>query len=243
MLNLSHIPVLNITRETLKNTIMQRMGEGRKTLLFFANTNLIVKSQAIATRLQNPDVLIVNDGIGVDIASWLVHGQRFKDNLNGTDFTPFYFEGNLQHKIYLIGSTTPDLEKAAFYFTHTLGQKIVGSSDGFEDIKNPQLIDKINASGADVVLVGMGNPLQETWILDHYQALNANLFMGVGALFVFLAGNKPRAPQWVRQYRLEWLFRMLLEPKRLVKRYTIDIGYFLYLCLKNKNATKQMEAN
>lgn len=243
MLNLSHIPVLNLTRDTLKNTITQRMGEGRKTLLFFANTNLIVKSQAIATRLQNPDVLIVNDGIGVDIASWLVHGQRFKDNLNGTDFTPFYFEGNLQHKIYLIGSTTPDLEKAAFYFTKTLGQKIVGSSDGFEDIKNPQLIDKINASGADVVLVGMGNPLQETWILDHYQALNAKLFMGVGALFVFLAGNKPRAPQWVRKYRLEWLFRMLLEPKRLVKRYTIDIGYFLYLCLRNKSASKQEKAN
>ncbi|MGP1718127.1 MAG: WecB/TagA/CpsF family glycosyltransferase [Methylophilus sp.] len=243
MLNLSHIPVLNITRDTLKNTIMQRVGEGRKTLLFFANTNLIVKAQAIVSRLHSPDVMIVNDGIGVDIASWLVHGQRFKDNLNGTDFTPFYFEGNLQHKIYLIGSTTPDLEKAAFYFTHTLGQKIVGASDGFEDIKNPQLIDKINASGADVVLVGMGNPLQETWILDHYQALNAKLFMGVGALFVFLAGNKPRAPEWVRQYRLEWLFRMLLEPKRLVKRYTVDIVYFLYLCLKNKSATKQGKAN
>ena len=73
--------------------MIQRMVEGNKTILFFANTNLIVKSQAIATRLQNPDVLIVNDGIGVDIASWLVHGQRFKDNLNGTDFTPFFFRG------------------------------------------------------------------------------------------------------------------------------------------------------
>lgn len=243
MLNLSHIPVHNITRDDLKSTLRQRVSEGSKTLLFFANTNLIVKSQAIAKRFYSPDVFIVNDGIGVDIASWLVHGQKFKDNLNGTDFTPYFFEDNQQHKIYLIGSTKTDLEKAAFYFTKTLGQKIVGSCDGFDDIKNPQLVDKINASGADVVLVGMGNPLQEAWILDHYQALNAKLFMGVGALFVFLAGNKPRAPEWVRKYRLEWLFRMLLEPKRLVKRYTIDIGYFLYLCLKNKSAAKQKDVN
>lgn len=243
MLKLSHIPVLNITRNTLKNTIIQRVEEGRKTLLFFANTNLIVKSQAIADRFHNPDVLIVNDGIGVEIANRLVHGQRFKDNLNGTDFTPYFFEENRSHKIYLVGSTTPDLEKTAYFLTHQLGQQVVGACDGFEDIKNPDLISNINASGAEVILVGMGNPLQETWILDNYQALNAKLFMGVGALFVFLAGNKPRAPEWVRQYRLEWLFRMLLEPKRLVKRYTIDIGYFLYLCLKNKSATKQKEAN
>lgn len=240
---LSNIPVLNFKKNQLKDILIARDQKGEKTALFFANTNFIVKTQHIASRLDHPDVHIVNDGIGVDIANWLVHGKRFEDNLNGTDFTPFYFENNRQHKIYLLGSTGPDLEKAAFYFTKTLGQKIVGSSDGFNDIKNPKLIDQINASGADVVLVGMGNPLQETWILDHYQSINAKLFMGVGALFVFLAGNKPRAPQWIRKFRLEWLFRMLLEPKRLAKRYTIDIGYFLYLCLKNKSAATKKGTN
>lgn len=242
MLNLSYIPILNLTRDELKTKVLNRVEEERKTILFFANTNLIVKAQALKHRLRNADVLIVNDGIGVDIASLLVHGQSFKDNLNGTDFTPFYFEKNRPHKIYLIGSTRPDLEKASYFLKDRLRQEVVGTSDGFEDIKKPDLIAKINASEAEVVLVGMGNPLQETWILDHYQLLNAKLFMGVGALFLFLAGNKPRAPQWVRRCKLEWLFRMLLEPKRLVKRYTIDIGYFLYLCLKNKNAQEQKES-
>lgn len=239
MLNLSHIPILNLNRKTLKNTILQRVEEGRKTLLFFANTNLIVKTQPIVNRLQNDDVMIVNDGIGVDIASWIIHGHKFKDNLNGTDFTPFYFEGNRKHKIYLVGSTLPDLEKTAYFLTHQLGQQVVGVCDGYQGIKDPDLIRKINSSEAEVVLVGMGNPLQEIWILDHYQELNAKLFMGVGALFLFLAGNKPRAPQWVRKFRMEWLFRMLLEPKRLAKRYTVDIGYFLYLCLKNKHSEQQ----
>jgi beta-1,4-glucosyltransferase len=242
MVVLSHIPVLNITKDNLKTIILNKVAEGQKTILFFANTNFIVKTQPISNRLQSPDVLIVNDGIGVDIANLLVHGQKFKDNLNGTDFTPYFFNSSYQHKIYMIGSTKPDLEKAAAFLTNELGQQVVGYCDGFDGIKSPHLINNINASGADVVLVGMGNPLQEAWVLDNYQSINAKLFMGVGALFVFLAGNKPRAPQWVRKFRLEWLFRMLLEPKRLVKRYTIDIGYFLYLCLKNKHLPEQKDS-
>lgn len=238
MMMLSKIPVLNLTKESLKDQILQRLAAKQKTVLFFANTNFIVKTQSIASRLQSPEVLIVNDGIGVDIAAMLVHGKRFQDNLNGTDFTPYFFTGAEESKIYLIGSTKPDLEKAALFFTTQLGQKVVGYSDGFNDIKNPGLIQKINDSGANVILVGMGNPLQEAWILDNCSRLHAQLFMGVGALFVFLAGNKPRAPEWIRRYRLEWLFRMLLEPRRLVKRYTIDIGHFLYLCLRNKRTSQ-----
>lgn len=233
MMHLSNIPVLNITRDELKQQIVARENSEQKSILLFANTNFIVKSQTIAAKLHASDVLIVNDGVGVDIAAKLLYGRTFKDNLNGTDFTPFYFQG--QHKkVLLLGSTLPDLEKAAWYLRNTLGQNVVGAYDGFSDIKNPNLINKINASGAEVILVGMGNPLQEQWILDNYAQLKANVFMGVGALFVFMAGNKPRAPEWIRTLRMEWLFRMLLEPKRLVKRYTIDIVYFLYLCLKNK---------
>lgn len=243
MVVLSHIPVSNITKENLRSTLLNKAEVGQKTILFFANTNFIVKTQMIANRLHSPDVLIVNDGIGVDIANLLVHGHKFKDNLNGTDFTPYFFDCGNQHKIYLIGSTTPDLEKASSFLENQLGQQVVGYCDGFDGIRNPNLIDDINDSGAEVVLVGMGNPLQETWILNNYQSLNAKLFMGVGALFVFLAGNKPRAPEWVRALRLEWLFRMLLEPKRLVKRYTVDIVYFLYLCIKNKHSSQEKESN
>jgi beta-1,4-glucosyltransferase len=233
MMQLSNIPVLNISREELKSKILERENSKLKSILLFANTNFIVKSQAFSERLQASDILIVNDGIGVDIAAKLLYGGQFKDNLNGTDFTPFFFQGQ-RKKVFLLGSTLPDLEKAAWHLRNDLGQEVVGAYDGFSDIKDPNLINKINASGAEVLLVGMGNPLQEQWILDHYTQIDANVFMGVGALFVFMAGNKPRAPEWVRTLRMEWLFRMLLEPKRLVKRYTIDIVYFLYLCFKNK---------
>jgi beta-1,4-glucosyltransferase len=124
------------------------------------------------------------------------------------------------------------LDKAAQYLSHELGQIVVGSCDGYEGVKNPNLIAQINASTADVVLVAMGNPMQEQWILNHYQALNAKLVSGVGALFDFWAGDKPRAPSWIQKIRMEWFYRLCLEPKRLFKRYTTDILVFLVFCFK-----------
>lgn len=238
-MHLSRIPIFDTTRNDLREVIRQRSSQHQKSILFFANTNFVVKLQPFVEKLARDEVLIVNDGIGVDIASYLTNGKKFKDNLNGTDFVPFYFEGARPHKLFLLGSTQPDLEKAAHLLTAKYGQQVVGYSDGFHGVKDPELIDKINASGAEIVLVGMGNPLQERWILEHYQSLHAHIFMGVGALFLFMAGNIPRAPGWVRKSRLEWLFRLLLEPRRLFKRYTIDVVYFLYLCLKHKDRSSK----
>ena len=80
--------------------------------------------------------------------------------------------------------------------------------------------------------MAMGNPVQEEWILDNRQSLNANIVIGVGALFDFWAGDKPRAPRWVQRMRFEWFYRLCLEPRRLLRRYTVDIVRFLILCRK-----------
>ena len=93
------------------------------------------------------------------------------------------------------------------------------------------LVDSINASGADVVLVAFGNPAQETWILEHCDACDAPLMFGVGALLDFLSGNARRAPPWVRRLHLEWLYRLACEPRRLLRRYTWDLARFFRICL------------
>jgi beta-1,4-glucosyltransferase len=94
------------------------------------------------------------------------------------------------------------------------------------------LVALINRSQAEVVLVALGNPMQEEWILVNRQALDAKVVVGVGALFDFWGGYKPRAPQLVQRLRLEWLYRLCLEPRRLLRRYTLDILMFLLLCRK-----------
>ena len=98
--------------------------------------------------------------------------------------------------------------------------EIVGCSHGYmaaED--NDALIDRIRASGADILLVAMGNPQQEQWLDDNLAATGCRLGFGVGGLFDFLAGSVPRAPAWVQAARLEWSFRLLQEPRRLWRRY------------------------
>jgi N-acetylglucosaminyldiphosphoundecaprenol N-acetyl-beta-D-mannosaminyltransferase len=89
----------------------------------------------------------------------------------------------------------------------------------------------INGARPDFVWVGLGMPKQERWMVDHVGKINATALLGVGAAFDFHAGTKPRAPVWMQHSGLEWLFRLLTEPRRLAHRYIIDnvlfIGYTL----------------
>jgi alpha-1,3-mannosyltransferase len=98
----------------------------------------------------------------------------------------------------------------------------VGVLDGYFETKDTaKIIEHIRSSGADVLLVAMGNPKQELWLMENLSATGCRLGFGVGALFDFLAGEIPRAPTWIRSARLEWAYRLSREPRRLWRRYLI----------------------
>lgn len=238
---LAGFPIREISKQLLTEHILARMNAAQKSVLFFANTNFVVQCRPLLTQMQNDAVIIVNDGVGMDIAALLFHQRKFKENLNGTDFTPFFFSKARQPlRVFLVGGQHAVIAKASVHLSQELGQIIAGTCDGYDGIKNNQLVELINQARADVVLVAMGNPKQEQWILDNYLKLNANLVSGVGALFDFWAGDKPRAPVIVQKMRMEWFYRLCIEPKRLFKRYTIDILVFLFCCFKyraNKGAS------
>ena len=94
------------------------------------------------------------------------------------------------------------------------------------------VVDHINSSKPDIVWVGLGAPKQERWMADHVGRLDASVLIGVGAAFDFHAGTKKRAPRWMRQCGLEWLFRLMMEPRRLWQRYLINNPWFLWLLLR-----------
>lgn len=239
-LPIADFPICNATRQELATLLLGAICDKRKLTLFFANTNFIVKCRSLLSRMRDRSVVIVNDGVGMDIAATLCHRRRFRDNLNGTDFTPFLFQcAAAPLRVYMVGGRPDVLLKAAEHVHVRLGQQVVGGCDGYDGVKDVDgLIVDINQAGPDIVLVAMGNPIQETWILQHRQLLDANLIMGVGALFDFWAGDKPRAPKLVQKLRLEWLYRLALEPRRLLRRYTIDIGVFLAHCYKYRRGPK-----
>jgi beta-1,4-glucosyltransferase len=236
ILYISKFPVHSTTRQLLVSNMLNVIRENKQRTLFFANTNLIVNCRFILTKLPDPTLVLVNDGIGMDIAAKLMHGRKFTENLNGTDFTPALFrEAAEPLRVFMIGGKPEVLAKASRYVQDQLGQQVVGSCDGYDGFRNTtDLVQRINASNAQVVLVAMGNPIQERWILDNRSALNTNVMLGVGALFDFWSGDKPRAPALFRRLRLEWFYRLLLEPRRLVRRYTWDILVFLRACFKHR---------
>lgn len=231
---IANFPVRDTTQHKLANRIYSCILTNQKCILFFANTNFIVTCDALKNRMMNDDILIVNDGLGMDIACMLLHGRKFKSNLNGTDFMPYFFANSKQKlRVFLLGGSAVALEGATYYLEHKLSHEVVGSCDGYNGIKNAKnLVNTINSASADVVLVALGNAQQEEWILANYQKINVNFFAGVGGLFDFWSGFKPRAPKWVQSIRMEWLYRLCLEPKRLYKRYTLDIFKFLVSCIK-----------
>jgi beta-1,4-glucosyltransferase len=136
-------------------------------------------------------------------------------------------------RFFLLGSRPGVAVQAARHLVEQLGQQVVGTCDGYVEYveAGDGLTGRIDASGAEVVLVAFGNPRQEAWILDHCAASNAPVMFGIGALLDFLSGNARRAPPWVRTLHLEWLFRLSLEPRRLLKRYTWDMIRFFWICL------------
>ena len=111
---------------------------------------------------------------------------------------------------------------------HTPWHEFIEISDGYFDRADPALILKrIEAARIDLLLVAMGTPLQEKWVDRHLTADHARVVISVGALLDFVSGRVTRAPRWVRHLRLEWLFRLWLEPNRLWRRYVLGIPVFL----------------
>lgn len=99
----------------------------------------------------------------------------------------------------------------------------------------------INATNADVVWVGLSEIKQDTWMYDHRGKLNAPVLVGIGAAFDFLAGTKRQAPEWMRENGLEWLFRLLQEPRRLWRRYLVYGSKFLVLVFLEQLGVRKFE--
>lgn len=233
-ISIAGYPVVRTERQSLAQRLRVTLQARKKVALFFANTNFVVQCRDQLPRLQDEGVIVVNDGVGLDIAAFLQGGERFLENLNGTDFVPYFFSScERPLRVFLVGGKPAVLQRAADHARQKLGQEVVGVCDGYDDLrKRHDLIAAINRATPDVVLVALGNPIQEAWILKHRSALDAGVVMGVGALFDFWAGSKKRAPALVQSLRLEWLYRLCLEPRRLGQRYTVDILRFLVHCYR-----------
>ena len=186
---------------------------------------------------------VVCDSKLVQLASKFL-GTPIIEKISGSDLFPAFYnyhKNNEEIKIFLLGAMNGVAQKAAENINNHVGRKIVvdylSPSYGFEKNEQEcqQIIEQVNNSSGTVLAVGVGAPKQEKWIMKYKDQMpNVKIFMAIGASIDFEAGNVKRAPKWISEVGLEWLYRLISEPKRLWKRYLVDDIPFFWLILKQK---------
>jgi exopolysaccharide biosynthesis WecB/TagA/CpsF family protein len=177
---------------------------------------------------------LLPDGSGLRLAAWLA-AQPSPENCNGTDLFPELCAAAAAAgiPIFLLGGQEGIAEQTARTMQSRFPLlRIAGSASGYFAAEDEAaLIERINASGAAILLVGMGVPQQEKWLASHRDVLNPAIAMGVGGLFDYYSGRIPRAPAWLRRSGLEWTWRLACEPRRLAKRYLFGNARFCWQAL------------
>lgn len=178
--------------------------------------------------------MVLADGFPVVWASRLLR-RPLPELVPGSDLVPALFAAAAQHggaSVFLLGAAPGVAERAARCIHKRWPDvKVVGAYSpplGFErdEAENDRIIAMVNDARPDLLVLGFGAPKQELWIAKHHARLAAGCALCVGATIDFLAGEKHRAPVWMRRLRLEWLHRLATEPRRLFKRYARDAWVF-----------------
>lgn len=206
--------------------------------IYFLNAhcyNISRKNEKYKKALNEANLLL-NDGIGVKIGL-AINGIREKENMNGTDLIPeiIGLASENNKNIYLLGGKPGVAKKAKENILKRYRRcKIVGTNNGYFE-SNDEIIRDIVNKKTDILIVGMGVPIQELWIDENKERLkNVQIVIAGGAILDFLSENIKRAPVFVRKCKMEWAYRLIKEPKRLFKRYIIGNFQFIYYMLKTK---------
>ena len=218
-------------------------GENKCQFIVTPNVDHIVQVQTNVAlqKAYKKASLVVTDGKPVKWAANLL-GVNIPETVPGSDLVPEIFNHAQAHKkpirVFLLGAMPGVAERAKTL----IGKQwslvdIVGTLSpefGFEKNKQASkgICEIVNESKAELLVLGLGAPKQELWITEYASEISVNVALCVGATIDFLANEKPRAPVWMRKCGLEWLHRVLSEPKRLARRYLVDAIQFPKIVFK-----------
>ncbi|MBF0187855.1 MAG: WecB/TagA/CpsF family glycosyltransferase [Magnetococcales bacterium] len=239
--SLEHIDILQLryprlTKEEAVAILLERIGGNTATGLAIPDMSTVnqLQDDPRFKELLRRRFLIFNDGAGMQWVSRRL-GKPFPANLNGTDLTPLLMsQAPKGTRVYVIGAKPGRAQRAM----ETLAERypdiaFVGSHHGyFSQDEEPTVIQQIRESKPDIVMVGMGNPLQCYFIdrqLDD-PTFRGVLFLAIGGFLNYLSDDLQRAPVWMRRFKLEWFYIVLQQPSKL-KRYFVGIPKFMLRCL------------
>jgi len=207
----------NLTMNEAKSAFLGLLHRDEPSLVVTPNPEMVMlaRKDAKFKDLLNSADLVVPDGIGIVHASKLTKNP-LKQRVAGFDLLMESFATNeaKEAKWYFLGGKPGVAEKAKNQMEQRFSLQVVGCGDGYFKDENA-VIANIAASGADIVLVGLGFPRQEIWAEANKHKLGAKIVMGVGGSFDVMSGELKRAPKFFQKVGLEWLYRLLRQPKRI----------------------------
>ena len=213
------VPIHQLTRKELLQILRERLEQGLTTWLVTVNAELVVKAgddPAVASALQKADLLLA-DGAGVVWAARTLGGVEL-ERLPGVEIAEelikWAAEANL--KVYFLGAEPGVAEAAVGELRHRYPQlRTAGCRRGyFTQAEEQDILEEIKDAEPDILLVALGAPRQELWLAEHQRELAVPVAVGVGGSFDVWAGRVKRAPAWMGDAGLEWLFRLIIQPRR-----------------------------
>jgi N-acetylglucosaminyldiphosphoundecaprenol N-acetyl-beta-D-mannosaminyltransferase len=229
------VPFSGLTNEETLQYFDRLIERRSHHIIITANLDCVVRSMKnpILKRIMYDAALVTPDGMPL-VWSGRTMNPPLTERVAGSDFIPILLERAAArgHSVYFLGGREGIAQRAAERCKRLYpGLRIAGTySPPFGNVwemESEAIVERINAAAPDILLVAFGNPKQEYWMSMNHRKLQVPISIGVGATLDFLSGTVPRAPEWMKRSSTEWVFRLMLEPRRLGKRYAQDIWYGL----------------
>ena len=230
----------NLTKTEFIDRARQMLATREKGYVVTPNAEIVYEAVQDASfrELLNGAALVLPNGAGVVLGAKIL-GTPLKEKVAGIEFGEEICKLLAQTggKLYLLGSKPGIADQAGQKLKEKYpGLTICGTADGyFKD--EAAVVAKINEAAPDVVFVCRGAPKQEKFIRNHFDELNATLYLGLGGSLDGYAGVAQRAPRWMINLSLEWLYRLLKEPKRLGRM--MRLPKFVLICMGEKQRRKK----
>ncbi len=230
---MERVTILNVPIDNLSMTeLLEKLGQ-TGGIVFTPNTDHLVKLQKdeeFCTVYGAATYRTCDSQALVYVSKFL--GTPIQEKISGSDLFPAFYNYYGQDesvKIFLLGAAEGVAATAQQRINEKVGREIIIAAHsptfGFEkdEAECQKLVELVNQSGATVLAIGVGAPKQEKWLYKYYQQMpNIKTFFAIGATIDFEAGKTKRAPVWISNLGMEWVYRLVSEPKRLWKRYLVD---------------------
>ncbi len=241
--NILSVQVSSLNIESLLNIIEISVINKQFLQIAITPTNSIIAAykNKNVKEIYNKSEIVLCDGMPVKWASHFL-GTPIIERITGLDLLPqlIQLSADKQFRVFLLGAspgvadTLAKVSKTLYPNLSIVGIYVPPFMKVFSDEENQKMVNEVNRSNADIVLVSLTAPKQDIWIAQNRSSLNPAIYIGIGGAFEVMAGIAKRAPKWMQKSGLEWLFRFIQEPKRLFRRYFIEAPVFIPLIIKQK---------